>query len=81
MDVKAQRKYCTLKVAIVLNDPYMRLLNREDWTVPLDRMLVRWFPGTWNLQQRKEREKFQAILPNIPDDVKTETLFVDAIFH
>jgi hypothetical protein len=49
IDIKAQRKYCTLKVAVVLNDSYMRLLNRGDWAVPLDGMLVRWFSGAWNL--------------------------------
>jgi hypothetical protein len=35
--------------------------------------------GTWNLQQRKKREKFQAVLNNISDEISTESLFVDAI--
>jgi hypothetical protein len=61
IDIKAQKKYCTLKVALVLNDSHMKLLNRVDWAVPLDEMLVRWFSGTWNLQQRKEHEKFYPI--------------------
>jgi hypothetical protein len=59
----------------------MKLLTRGNWTVSLDGILVRWFPGAWNLQQRKEREKFQAVLHNILDEVKTETLFVNVIFH
>jgi hypothetical protein len=45
IDVKVQQKYCTLKVAIVLNDPYIKLLNRGDWAISLDGMLVRWFLG------------------------------------
>jgi hypothetical protein len=79
--IKVQRKYYILKVAIILNNLYICLFQRGDWVVSFNGLLIRWYQGTWNLQQCKKREKFQVVLNNIPDDILTEFLFVDAISH
>jgi len=66
---KAQRKYQTVRVKIVLTEAYLAAFFRGDWMVPLDNTMVRWFPATWSLAERKERERFQAVLRCIPDDL------------
>ncbi|GES89598.1 hypothetical protein GLOIN_2v1871772 [Rhizophagus clarus] len=49
--------------------------NNGDWTVSLGSIPVRWFPAAWSLSERKQREKFQAAITNIPDDMTIESLF------
>ncbi|GBC01518.1 hypothetical protein RclHR1_04210004 [Rhizophagus clarus] len=36
--------------------------------------LVRWFPASWFLQERKERERFQAAVLNPPESMTTAIL-------
>ena len=43
--------------------------------VPLDNIIARWFPATWNLSERKERERFQAVLHDIPDNLSPASLY------
>ncbi|EXX63003.1 hypothetical protein RirG_156480 [Rhizophagus irregularis DAOM 197198w] len=38
---------------------------------------VRWFPASWTLRERKPREKFQAIIHDIPEDMTMATLWMD----
>ena len=42
---------------------------------PLDTLIVRWFLATWNIQERKERERFQAVLWDIPDNLGPADLY------
>src|SRR5581483_10796706 len=44
------------------------------WAVFLDTMLVRWYSAHWNLSERKERERFQAVLYDIPESMTEQTL-------
>src|SRR5277367_4869924 len=39
--------------------------------------MVRWFPASWSLLERKERERFQAVLYNIPDSLTMAALDLD----
>src|SRR6202030_3790224 len=72
---KTQRKYQTVRAKIELNEAYLTAYFRGDWMVPLDDILVRWFPATWTLAERKEWEKFQAVLRDIPKGLTHATLY------
>ncbi|GBC26703.2 uncharacterized protein OCT59_020840 [Rhizophagus irregularis] len=43
--------------------------NQGVWTAPLGGFPVRWYPANWNLQQRKEKERFQAVVKDLPGTV------------
>ncbi|GET65118.1 hypothetical protein GLOIN_2v1777164 [Rhizophagus irregularis DAOM 181602=DAOM 197198] len=34
---------------------------------------VKWFPASWTLRERKQREKFQAVIHDIPEDMMMAT--------
>ncbi|CAB4411342.1 unnamed protein product [Rhizophagus irregularis] len=38
---------------------------------------VKWFPASWTLRERKQREKFQAVIHDIPEDMMMATLWMD----
>ena len=75
MKLKTQKKYITLTVSIDLNEAALGLWNEGVWTTPLGGLPVRWFPATWDLKQRKERERFQAVVMDIPDSITTKILY------
>ena len=64
----------TLRVRIALNHTYSVFYHRQDWSVLLGTQFVRWFPASWSLSERKERECFQAAIHNIPDSMTTASL-------
>uniref|UniRef100_A0A1D1YKA8 Chromatin modification-related protein EAF3 n=1 Tax=Anthurium amnicola TaxID=1678845 RepID=A0A1D1YKA8_9ARAE len=72
---KRQRKYQTIKVLIELNEEGFAAYQRGEWTVSLGGIPVRWFPGTYSLKERKHRERFVAIIKNLPEDMTTATLY------
>ncbi|RGB30388.1 hypothetical protein C1646_765411, partial [Rhizophagus diaphanus] len=49
----------------------------NNWTTNLGGIPIRWFPASWTLCERKQREKFQAVAYNIPEDITTHTLWRD----
>ena len=78
---KTQQKYVTLTVSIDLNQAAMKLWNDGAWTAPLGGLPVRWFPVNWDLKQRKERERFQAVLIGVPASTTTASLYPDNPAH
>ncbi|RGB24465.1 hypothetical protein C1646_773063 [Rhizophagus diaphanus] len=44
------------------------------WTTDLEGIPVRWFPASWTLQERKQREKFQAVIHDILAEITIATL-------
>ena len=38
---------------------------------------MRWFPASWTLRERKQREKFQAVIHDIPEEMTMATLWND----
>ena len=72
-----QRKYMTLRVKITLNENFASAYHRGDWAVPFGDFMVRWFPSSWSLQERKERERFQAAIYNIPDSMTAASLITN----
>ncbi|RGB36967.1 hypothetical protein C1646_757457 [Rhizophagus diaphanus] len=76
LSIKKQHKYQTLRVKIALSSFSLPQFN-NNWTTDLGDIPVQWFPASWTLRERKQREKFQAVAYNIPEDVTTHTLWRD----
>ncbi|CAB4425834.1 unnamed protein product [Rhizophagus irregularis] len=76
LSVKQQYKYQTLRVKIVLNSFTLSQFNKF-WMTDLGGIPVRWFPASWTLQERKQREKFQAVIHDIPEEMTMATLWQD----
>ncbi|PKY47547.1 hypothetical protein RhiirA4_462766 [Rhizophagus irregularis] len=49
--------------------------NNGVWTAPFEGMPVRWFPASWTLKQRKERERFQAVILDIPKSITNNVVY------
>ncbi|PKC00937.1 hypothetical protein RhiirA5_504895 [Rhizophagus irregularis] len=47
------------------------------WITDLEGIPVRWFPASWTLRERKQREKFQAVIHDIPEEMTMATLWSD----
>ncbi|EXX64774.1 hypothetical protein RirG_139570 [Rhizophagus irregularis DAOM 197198w] len=73
LSVKWQHKYQTLRVKIVLNSFTLSQFNKF-WTTDLEGIPVRWFSASWTLRKRKQREKFQAVIHDIPEEMTMATL-------
>ncbi|CAB4417791.1 unnamed protein product [Rhizophagus irregularis] len=76
LSLKRQHKYQTLRVKIVLN-PFTLPQFDKFWTTDLGGIPVRWFPASWTLRERKQREKFQAVIHDIPEGLTMATLWQD----
>jgi len=74
---KRQRKYQTLRVKIAMSDFCFQLYNQGVWSLFLDDILVRWYPIEWQLKERKERERFQVTIKDLPEDLTMDKLIVD----
>ncbi|PKY20292.1 hypothetical protein RhiirB3_433557 [Rhizophagus irregularis] len=68
-------------VSIELNQEATRLWNDGAWTAPLGGLPVRWFLANWDLKQKKEWERFQAVLKGVPALVNTATLYPENPAH
>jgi hypothetical protein len=60
-----------------MSDYYFNLYNQNIWTVFLDDILVRWYPIEWQLKERKERERFQVTIKDLPEDLTMDKLIVN----
>ncbi|GET53235.1 hypothetical protein GLOIN_2v1871772 [Rhizophagus irregularis DAOM 181602=DAOM 197198] len=74
--VKRQHKYQTLRVKIALSSFVLPQFNKY-WKTDLGGIPVRWFPASWTLRERKQCEKFQAVIHDIPEDMTMATLWMD----
>ncbi|RGB24431.1 hypothetical protein C1646_821600 [Rhizophagus diaphanus] len=74
--LKRQHKYQTLRVKIALSSFALPQFNKF-WMTDMGGIPVRWFPTSWTLQERKQREKFQAIIHDIPEEMTMATLWKD----
>ncbi|CAB4439610.1 unnamed protein product [Rhizophagus irregularis] len=75
-ELKRQHKYQTLRVKIALSSFALSQFNKY-WTTDLGGIPVRWFLASWTLRERKQREKFQAIIHDILDVMTMATLWSD----
>ncbi|GBB90944.1 hypothetical protein RclHR1_01800029 [Rhizophagus clarus] len=76
-DIPAKWDSYTLlaRVRLIPNHECLKAYNEGEWTVGLGGILVRWFSALWNLSEHKQREKFQAVITDIPADMTESTLF------
>jgi hypothetical protein len=77
ISIKTQKKYHSLHVRIELNLFKAAAYDRKDWTTDLGGIPIRWFSASWTLKERKERERFQATIMDIPEFMTLETLWQD----
>ncbi|GBB86229.1 hypothetical protein RclHR1_12670002 [Rhizophagus clarus] len=66
---------------LIPNYECLKCYNGGDWTVNLEGIPVRWFPAFWNLSEKKQYEKFQAVIYNIPEDMTDTSLFPNGRPH
>jgi hypothetical protein len=81
---KPQKKYQTVRIKIELTS--FKFAQFEGtyptvWTTDLGGIPVRWFNARWNLRERKQREKFQAVVRNLPDTINLQSLWHDRHPH
>src|SRR3954463_11237436 len=62
-------------ISIELNEQALGLWNGGTWMAPLGGFPVKWYPVNWNLAQRKERKRFQAVIKDLPGTVTTSSLY------
>jgi hypothetical protein len=61
---------------VALNDFTRPAFDRQEWCFKLGSAVVRWFPGSWTLKQRRNREMFTAKVEGLP-----ETIAKDPLLH
>lgn len=68
---KTQKKYRSVRIKIEFSTFHLAKWTRSPdtvWQTDLAGIPVRWFPDSWSLAERKERDKFQLAVKNVPDD-------------
>ena len=73
------QKYQSIKVKITLNNNFIHAYRSGAWAAPFGNILVRWFPANWSLAERKERERFQAAIVDIPESMTEAALFTSRL--
>ncbi|GBB91299.1 hypothetical protein RclHR1_01850009 [Rhizophagus clarus] len=74
--VKKQKKYKTVRCKLEIMHAFDTWERDHLWIAPLGPVVVRWFPASWSLKERKERERFQAVVQGPPDSFTAEALAV-----
>ncbi|GBB97575.1 hypothetical protein RclHR1_03000018 [Rhizophagus clarus] len=58
VSTRVHKKYLSVRIRLIPDHECLKCYNRRDWTVNLGGIPVRWFSASWNLSERKQREKF-----------------------
>ncbi|GES87429.1 hypothetical protein GLOIN_2v1662849 [Rhizophagus clarus] len=74
--VKKQKKYKTVRCKLEIMHAFDTWERDHLWIAPLGPVVVRWFPASWSLKERKERERFQAAVQGPPDSFTADALAV-----
>ncbi|GBB95356.1 hypothetical protein RclHR1_25140003 [Rhizophagus clarus] len=61
VSTRVHKKYLSARVRLISDHECLKCYNGGDWTVNLEGIPVRWFPASWNLSERKQREKSAQI--------------------
>ncbi|GBB85675.1 hypothetical protein RclHR1_12150010 [Rhizophagus clarus] len=72
ISTKRQRKYKTVRCKLVISEFFQNY--EAQWMAPLAGITTRWFLANWNLAERKERERFQAVIYDPPESMNTASL-------
>ncbi|GBB89481.1 hypothetical protein RclHR1_16180007 [Rhizophagus clarus] len=81
VSTRVHKKYLSARIRLIPDHECLKCYNGGDWTVNLVGIPVRWFPASWNLSERKQREKFQAVMYNLPEDMTDASLFPNGHPH
>ncbi|GBC00671.1 hypothetical protein RclHR1_39350001 [Rhizophagus clarus] len=81
VSTRVHKKYLSVRVRLIPDHKCLKCYNGGDWTVNLEGIPVRWFPASWNLSERKQREKFQTVVYNFPEDMTDASLFPNGRLH
>ncbi|EXX67020.1 hypothetical protein GLOIN_2v1773466 [Rhizophagus irregularis DAOM 181602=DAOM 197198] len=77
MAFRRKAKFCRNYIKVILKN-WRNFGERDlDKQPYLGGIPVRWFPASWTLRERKQREKFQAVIHDIPVDMTMATLWAD----
>ncbi|GBB91461.1 hypothetical protein RclHR1_18780003 [Rhizophagus clarus] len=57
-----------------MNELFRGYINSDMWMAPINGIPVQWFLTSWTLPERKEREKFQAVLYEPPESMTSASL-------
>ncbi|GBB94290.1 hypothetical protein RclHR1_23250002 [Rhizophagus clarus] len=79
ISTRMHKKYLSARVRLIPNHKCLKAYNEGEWTVELRGIPVRWFSALWNLAERKQQEKFQVVITNIPDDMTESSFFPNCI--
>ncbi|GES84239.1 hypothetical protein GLOIN_2v1765605 [Rhizophagus clarus] len=74
--IKKQKKYKTVRYKLEIMHAFDTWERDHLWIAPLGPVVVRWFPASWSLKERKERERFQAVVQGPPDSFTADALAV-----
>ncbi|GBC00167.1 hypothetical protein RclHR1_37710001 [Rhizophagus clarus] len=74
--VKKQKKYKTVRCKLEIMHIFDTWERDRLWIAPLGPVVVRWFPASWSLKERKERERFQAVVQGPLDSFTADALAV-----
>ncbi|GBC02134.1 hypothetical protein RclHR1_04470013 [Rhizophagus clarus] len=78
---QVHKKYLSARVRLISDHKCLKCYNGGDWTVNLGGIPVRWFPAFWNFLERKQQEKFQTVVYNLPEDMMNASLFPNGRLH
>ncbi len=81
INTKPHRKYQSVRIKIEFNTFQLAKYTRGDWQVDLGKIPVRWFPISWSLKDRKEYERFQGVIEDLPPSFTTDLMWTDGHLH
>ncbi|RIA88525.1 hypothetical protein C1645_826207 [Glomus cerebriforme] len=82
--LRKQGKYYSVRASVVLRTKKLEELEvYQTWQTVIGETIVRWFPGDWTLEMRKERLNHQAVIKNLADDLTEAKVYlgVDTTIH
>ncbi|GBB86119.1 hypothetical protein RclHR1_12580007 [Rhizophagus clarus] len=81
VSTRVHKKYLSARVRLIPDHECLKCYNGGDWNINLEGIPVRWFSASWNFSEKKQREKFQAVVYNLPDDMTDAFLFLNSHPH
>ncbi|GBB92757.1 hypothetical protein RclHR1_02050030 [Rhizophagus clarus] len=81
VSTRVHKKYLSVRVRLIPDHECLKYYNGGNWTVNLGEIPVQWFPASWSLSERKQCEKFQAVIYNILENITDASLFLNGRPH
>ena len=81
INTKLHQKYQSVWIKIEFNSFQLAKYTQGDWQVDLGKIPIRWFPISWSLKDRKEYERFQGVIEDLPPSFTTDLMWTDGHLH